>query len=215
MRVGFRVLVPVNQLSRALPRLEADPPLRERLALAFAVDTVTAALRCRRVKEILVLSEDPTVRSAMAELGVDTRVVDSTTDVNAVVGSALRDLADRVPAPICVLMGDLPALETEELTKALDRVSGQSPCVFVEDLAGEGATLVAARVGELRATFGPRAAQRLSRNRVPAVGRDLPGLRCDVDTLGSLRLAAYLGAGRHTSMLLGDALQQPQLGLAR
>ena len=58
------VVIPVKRLDRAKTRLSTRPaPQRGALALAFALDTVRAALACPRVAAVLVVTDDDTVGS--------------------------------------------------------------------------------------------------------------------------------------------------------
>ena len=51
--------MPLKSSSRGKSRLEVDPVLRQRLAVAMAQDTVAAASAADRVADVLVVAEDP------------------------------------------------------------------------------------------------------------------------------------------------------------
>ena len=64
------VVIPVKRLDRAKTRLSTRPaPQRGALALAFALDTVRAALACPRVSAVLVVTDDDEVRASTVALG--------------------------------------------------------------------------------------------------------------------------------------------------
>ncbi|NEC42232.1 2-phospho-L-lactate guanylyltransferase, partial [Streptomyces sp. SID8016] len=68
---GWSLVVPLKPLARAKSRLgrAAGEDARPRLALAFAQDTVAAALDCARVRDVVVVTDDPVAAAALAELG--------------------------------------------------------------------------------------------------------------------------------------------------
>ncbi|MYV99167.1 2-phospho-L-lactate guanylyltransferase, partial [Streptomyces sp. SID3343] len=65
--------MPVKPLSIAKSRLAGTigPGHRPELALAFAVDTVRAALACERVFAVLVVTDDARVAAAVRAAGAD------------------------------------------------------------------------------------------------------------------------------------------------
>ena len=64
------VVIPVKALDRAKTRMSTRPaPQRSALALAFALDTVRAALDCPPVRTVLVVTDDDEVRAATVALG--------------------------------------------------------------------------------------------------------------------------------------------------
>src|SRR5262245_20801441 len=67
---GWSLVLPLKPLHLAKSRLSAYPGgLRGELALAFAVDTVTAALRCPLVKRVLVVTDDPAAAHELTAAG--------------------------------------------------------------------------------------------------------------------------------------------------
>jgi 2-phospho-L-lactate guanylyltransferase len=83
---GFRVLIPVQRLDVALPRMKVAAPQRRDLALAFARDTVDATLKCSEVSDVVVVTEDSAVADAFVGFSVTvTRPVDQCS-----IGSAAR-----------------------------------------------------------------------------------------------------------------------------
>lgn len=202
MRRTFRILIPVQSLAIAQPRLEIAAGLRAALALAFAQDTISSALECASTREVIVVSPDPEVRAAAERLGASAWVSDERQSVTKALQAILSEEDAGSAVPTAVLVSDVPAMEPDELFVALARTSSLHPTVVVNDLAGRGKTLLASRSGLLRPHLRRDSRTPLSQGCVLAVGLDLPGLRCDVDTMEGLRLATYIGVGRHTSALL-------------
>ena len=102
---------------------------------------------------------------------------------------------------MAALLGDLPALGSEELAAALAAASATDHG-FVSDAAGTGTTLLTARPGRsLAPQFGAGSAGRhaLAAEEI----RGGPGLRRDVDTRSDLAEAADLGVGPATAAALG------------
>jgi 2-phospho-L-lactate guanylyltransferase len=200
---AWTLVVPLKPLPRAKTRLaaalgEAD---RARLALAFAQDTVRAALACTRVNGVVVVTDDPHAAHELSALGA--RIVPDAPDagLNPALSHGAQDVRARHPrAALAALNADLPALRPEELGRVLD-LAGRFPRAFLPDAAGSGTTLLTARPGRaLDPRFGPR-----SRARHRASGAeelDLPGVpsvRQDVDTAPDLAAAAALGLGPFTA----------------
>lgn len=199
---SWAVVLPVKMLAQAKSRLaDAAGGHREWLALAVAVDTVTAALACPRVRSAVVVTDDPVAGPELEEAGA--RVVPD--EPGAGLNAALRYGATRAGAAspetgVAALSADLPALRPGELARGLDAAAGHA-VAFVPDAAGSGTTLYAAAPGVAMAPeFGPG-----SRRRHAAAGGHelaLPGIesvRCDVDTPADLERAAWLGLGTRTA----------------
>ncbi|MFI0368539.1 2-phospho-L-lactate guanylyltransferase [Actinomadura sp. 1N219] len=207
----WSLVVPVKVLARAKTRMSAAAgPHRERLALAVAADTVAAALRCDRVRTVIVVTDDPLPAAELAALGA--RVVPDVPDAGlnpALVHGARRGrefaAAAGVSAGVGALSADLPALRPVELARVLDAAAG-SPEAFVPDAAGTGTTLYTARPGvPFSPAFGAdsRAAHRARGARELL----LPGtdtVRRDVDTLDDLRAALALGTGPRTAAVAAE-----------
>ncbi|MEU5144841.1 2-phospho-L-lactate guanylyltransferase, partial [Streptomyces sp. NPDC021139] len=67
----WTLVVPVKPLARAKSRLAdtADDGVRPGLALAFAQDTVAAALACPAVADVAVVTDDARAGRELAALG--------------------------------------------------------------------------------------------------------------------------------------------------
>jgi 2-phospho-L-lactate guanylyltransferase len=205
-RVDWVVVVPVKRLDRAKTRLSTRPaPQRRALALAFALDTVRAAVACPGVVRVVVVADDDEVRTAVSSLGASWVPDEPGSGLNAALTHGAdvvrRGSADRW---LAVLAADLPALRPGELARALAAAT-QVPRGFVADAAGTGTTLLTARPGvDLDARFGARSrAAHAASGAVELVPGPVPGLRRDVDTEVDLWDAQRLGLGAATAALVG------------
>ncbi|GAA2963011.1 2-phospho-L-lactate guanylyltransferase [Kitasatospora cinereorecta] len=181
----------------------AGQDLRPRLALAFAQDTVYAALCCRAVRDVVVVTDDPAAGAALAALGARTVPDAPAAGLNAALEHGARSVRARRPgAAVAALNADLPALRPEELARVLD-FSSTFPRAFVTDAQGIGTTFLSAAPGtELRPAFGgPSRARHLASGAVEIPHSGLDSVRRDVDTGDDLRVALALGVGRYTAGL--------------
>ncbi|WP_327244155.1 2-phospho-L-lactate guanylyltransferase [Streptomyces sp. NBC_01320] len=199
----WSLVVPLKPLARAKSRLTqaTGPLLRPRLALAFAQDTVAAALACRAVRDVVVVTDDPMAGAALSALGA--RIVPDrpAAGLNAALAHGERAIRDRRPAAaVAALNADLPALRPAELSRVLE-FAAEFPRAFVTDAAGIGTTFLSASVGvELRPAFGgPSRARHLASGAVEIVPSGIDSVRQDVDTGADLRAALALGVGPHTA----------------
>jgi 2-phospho-L-lactate guanylyltransferase len=196
------LVVPVKTLDRAKTRLTSatggDPVSHAALALALALDTVSAAVATPGVRRVVTITSDPAVAAEMAALGVESLPEPAQPGLNAALEHGARTLRS---SRIGALQADLPALKPDELQAALEAARGRR--AFVPDRQGTGTTLLlAAPGGELDPRFGIGSAglHRLS-GAVALIGA-WPSLRCDVDTEEDLRLALALGLGTRTANAL-------------
>ena len=196
------LVVPVKRLALAKTRLaQAAGKHRSELALAFALDTVDAALRCPRVRAVVAVTDEDVAARALRMLGA-TVVADFP---DAGLNPALVHGADtaREAHPGCgvgALSADVPALRPDELATALQLASGHDSS-FVRDASHSGTTLLLARVGtELSPRFGPSSAERhADEGAFELLGSGFPSLRRDVDTEADLADAVRLGLGRRSA----------------
>ncbi|MFB4316882.1 2-phospho-L-lactate guanylyltransferase [Actinomadura sp. 21ATH] len=205
-RPQWSLVVPVKVLARAKSRLAAAAgPHRAALALAVAADTVAAALRCDRVRHVIVVTDDPVPAAELGALGA--RIVPDEPDagLNPALVYGARRAREADPATgIGAISADLPALRPGELARVLDEAA-RAPESFVPDAAGVGTTLYATRPGvPFAPAFGgdSRAAHRArgARELRPA---GIDSVRRDVDTLDDLRAALELGTGPRTAAVAG------------
>lgn len=201
----WSLVVPLKPLARAKSRLgqAAGEDARPRLALAFAQDTVAAALACSLVRDVVVVTDDAVAAAALSALGA--RIVPDApaAGLNAALAHGARSVrALRPAAAVAALNADLPALRTDELARVLDFASA-FPSTFLRDAAGIGTTFLAAAGGaEFRPAFGgPSGARHLASGAVEIALSGVDSVRRDVDTGEDLRVALTLGVGSHTARI--------------
>lgn len=199
----WAVVVPLKPPGLGKTRLAGDESLRAELALAFARDVVAAALACPVVAEVVVVTDDSRAAALLRADGART-IDEDGRGLNAAVETGARSARSRDPeVGVAALLGDLPALRPDELTRALTTAWDLRRC-YVPDAGGTGTTLLTARPGVgLAAAFGLASAdEHLASGARPLELDDCPGLRLDVDTLDDLDLARELGLGPATSRAL-------------
>ncbi|MDG4859393.1 2-phospho-L-lactate guanylyltransferase [Streptomyces sp. T-3] len=200
---AWTLVIPLKPLVRAKSRLAdaAGDALRPSLALAFAQDTVAAAVACAGVRDVVVVTDDALAGRELAALGARIVRDEPSEGLNAALAHGAR--AARVIRPssaVAALNADLPALRPTELQRVLDYASA-FPRAFLPDAAGIGTTLLSAGPG---ISLAP-AFEGLSRARHGASGAveiplsDVPGVRQDVDTWDDLEAALALGVGPRTA----------------
>lgn len=200
--IRFCVLVPVKPTALAKSRLSPlGDEARQALVAAFAVDTVTAALSSPLVGAVLVVTDDHVLAATLDRLGAHVVPDGVTDDLNGsllqAAAEARRRWPDLAPAAVCA---DLPALRTDDLTRALQAAS-EHPVSFVPDVNGDGTTMVVALASE---EFAPRFGHgsreaHVSDGAHEIVELDVPTLRRDVDTPDDLRDALRIGVGERTA----------------
>ena len=200
------LVVPVKRLASAKSRLASVAgEHRSDLALAFALDTVEAALAAPPVSAVVAVTDEPAAAQELAALGAT--VVPDQPDAGLNPALVHGTEAARATGPglgVAVLSADLPALRPAELARALDDAAAHSSS-FVRDAASDGTTLLTAAPGtDLRPQFGPGSAQRhAASGAVELTGPSYPSLRRDVDTEADLLAAAALGLGRRSGTVVG------------
>jgi 2-phospho-L-lactate guanylyltransferase len=215
---GWSIVVPVKRLDRAKSRLRATLAARSTpppsaghtggdwhaaLALAMALDTVTAVLAAPLVSRVIIVTGDRTAATALAAIGAIC-VPDSP---GAGLNPALRQgtsTAGRLGSGgIAALGADLPALRTDELNEALATTAELARRTFVADADGTGTTLLAAPAGwPLAPAYGRGSAARHAQRGALPLAPAWPSLRRDVDTAADLAAAAGLGLGANTAALV-------------
>lgn len=202
-RDRWSLVVPLKPLRLAKSRLAqaAGDVRRRRLALAFAQDTVAAALSCALVRDVSVVTDDPTAADGLSALGA--RIVPDApgAGLNAALAHGARAVRARRPAaPVAALNADLPALRPEELARVLS-AAAVFPRAFLADASGIGTTLLAAGPSvELSPAFGgPSRLRHLSSGAVEIDLAGVDSVRRDVDTGDDLLVASALGLGPHTA----------------
>lgn len=191
------LVVPVKTLDRAKSRLVGARLDRPALALAFALDTISAALPV--VRGVLTVTSDPAVVVELRALGVES--VAGPEGLNEALRFGFGVLRSRDAGSVVgALQADLPALRTGELAAALAAARGRA---FCPDRQGTGTTLLLSEPGgDLTPAFGGASAGAHAASGAAALLGPWPSLRHDVDTAEDLRLAADLGLGARTAAAL-------------
>ncbi|WP_419998200.1 2-phospho-L-lactate guanylyltransferase [Streptomyces boninensis] len=205
---GWSLLIPLKRLGQAKTRLAdaASDELRPALALAFALDTVAAALACDAVRDVTVVTDDPVAGERLAALGAFVAADAEGGGLNAaLVQGAAFVRARRPDAPVAALNADLPALRAAELGVALG-AAGAFVRAFLADAEGVGTTLLTAASGvALNPAFGgPSRARHRASGAREIVAAGVASVRRDVDTAADLRAALALGVGPYTSVAAAE-----------
>jgi 2-phospho-L-lactate guanylyltransferase len=201
---GWTILVPVKQTRYAKTRLTGfDAASRRDLAIAFALDTVGAAMACPEVESVVVVTNDPAADRFPA-LGAI--VVPDQPDAGlnpALVFAGQQARKRRADCAVAAISSDLPALRAGDLSHAI-AVAPDTAGWFVADAQGVGTTMLAAPAGaRWQPQFGPhsRAAHRAD-GYAEILAAGLERLRRDVDTPVDLWDATRLGVGAATQAAL-------------
>ncbi|MFG3657917.1 2-phospho-L-lactate guanylyltransferase [Streptomyces sp. NPDC047706] len=199
----WTLVVPVKPLARAKSRLSdaAADALRPGLALAFAQDTVAAALASPAVRDVAVVTDDEVAGRELAALGARIVPDEPGGGLNAALAHGAAAVRARRPkCPVAALNADLPALRPAELARVLD-AAAEFPRAFLPDAAAIGTTLLAAAPGrELLPAFGTDSrARHRGGGAVELRLRGVDSVRQDVDTAVDLRTALALGVGPRTA----------------
>lgn len=196
------VLVPVKPPAVGKSRLVGLPDdLRRELAVAFALDTVSACLATSGVDAVLAVTDDAAFSQRLAALGCEAVPDGVAGDLNACLRLAAAEAARRWPrlSPVAVC-ADLPALRPGDLGSALGALPARAAS-FVADAAGTGTTMYAASVDAFDPRFGPGSRVAHLEAGAVAVEGELASLRQDVDDLDDLHRVLRLGVGPHTTAL--------------
>src|SRR5260221_13036975 len=144
----WSVVIPVKLLAQAKSRLSglagAD---REAMALAMAADTVSGAVACPAVADVIVVSDDPAVRAEAEGAGAEVIADRPAAGLNQALAAGAEHAAARWSGRgLAALTADLPALSSGELEAALTAASaGRAAAGAVP--AGPGHTMYTAKPG--------------------------------------------------------------------
>lgn len=205
--------MPLKPLELAKSRLAAAGGLRPALALAFALDTVTAALACPAVRDVTVVTDDERAGAELAALGAFVIADVPGAGLNAALAHGAATVRRRHGggrSAVGALNGDLPALRAAELAEVLTAAAGAPERAFLADAAGVGTTLLTAAAGSpLSPAFGGASRDRHLGSGAHELTVPAPSVRRDVDTPGDLRVALALGVGPATAaatagLLIGE-----------
>ncbi|MFI5507338.1 2-phospho-L-lactate guanylyltransferase [Mycobacterium sp. NPDC051804] len=203
------LVIAVKRLAAAKTRLAPvfSAATREGVVLAMLIDTITAAAAVPTVQSITVVTPDDVAGDAARQLGA--RVLPDPTPQghrnplnNAI--AAAEEAVRTETSNIVVLQGDLPALQTQELTEAI-AAARTYPRSYVGDRHGTGTSALIAFGVELDPQFGQDSAERHRHSGAIELTGAWPGLRCDIDTPDDLLVARRLGVGATTAQAIAGA----------
>jgi len=197
------LIIAVKRLAAAKTRLAPvfSARTRETVVLAMLIDTLTAAACVGSVGSITVITPDEAAGAAAADLGANV-LADPTPEghgdpLNNAITAAEKEVAGSF-SNIVVLQGDLPALQTQELSGAIVAARHHQRS-FVADRLATGTAALFAFGTALDPKFGPDSSARHRRSGAIELTGAWPGLRCDVDTPADLAVARRLGVGAATA----------------
>ncbi len=200
----YAVLVPVKPPGVAKSRLgQLGDVARAELAAAFAADSVAAALACREVARVLVVTDDHVLASAMRDLGAEV-IPDGADGLNDTLVQAAAEVRRRDgELGVAALCADVCALRPDELSLVL-QAAAPDRMSFLADEQRVGTTAVIAPTTHTFApAFGGQSrARHLAAGALEIDGVDVPTVRRDVDDLDDLEAARKLGVGPRTSLTL-------------
>lgn len=201
---GWTVILPLKGGPTAKSRLGA-PPL---LATAIALDCLDAVLAADEVVSVVVVTPDPQLAALATTAGAEVRP-EATPGAGLL--AAVRDGLTGIGGACAVLLADLPALRSVDLSTALVRAGERlaqvppPPMVFVPDAEGTGTVLLTALTADaMRPEFGADSAAAHQAAGAVRLDLDLPRLRRDVDTPADLQTAVELGVGPRTRSVLAE-----------
>lgn len=200
------LIIAVKRLAAAKTRLGPvfSTRTRENVVLAMLVDTLTAAAPVSALRSITVITPDEAAAAAAAEFGAEI-LADPTPDghgdpLNNAIAAAEHAIAGSF-SNIVVLQGDLPALQTQELSEAIAAARHHQRS-FVADRLGSGTAALCTFGTALNPQFGPDSSAQHRRSGAIELTGPWPGLRCDVDTPADLAAALRLGIGAATTRVV-------------
>jgi 2-phospho-L-lactate guanylyltransferase len=199
MQSPWAVIVPIRKLSQAKSRLDVgEGENRARFAVAFLIDTLSAVRGCPQVGLTVLVTPD----LSLSETGGCCVVHDDGTGIDHAVNVGRDAVVHHGHVgPVAVVLPDLPALDSSELTAVLNSLQ-TSRNAFVSDADLTGTTCVtASSVHTLTTAFGAGSAWRHRNLGFRELFLDVPSVRRDVDTVEQLVRARELGLGRATSEL--------------
>jgi len=204
---AWSLVLPVKRLDAAKSRLRGPAAAhRADLALAFAADTVTAAVATAGVQTVVVVTDDPAVAELTATLGAHVVYDEPDAGLNAALAWGADVAREDAPhAGVAALSADLPALRPAELAEVLAFAGTARGAVVVADAHGSGTTAyLAGAAVPFRPAFGIDSLQAHLAAGALAFSGAAPSIRRDVDTLEDLWAAVALGVGPHTAAVVAS-----------
>ena len=199
----WSIVIPVKTTQSAKSRLDLDGTDRPRVALAIALDTVAAAAQAELTGDVVVVTSDADVQAGVDQIDGARWIADPGMGLNGAVRAGLERANDDARA---ALLGDLPALRSHDLDRALLAATAEERS-FIPDAEETGTVFVAWRSpASYEPHFGGESATRHAEAghvRLPIPPTNT--VRRDVDTIDQLAAARELGLGPRTTALLNAA----------
>lgn len=189
----WTAIVPVKALDGAKSRLSHHADRADH-ALAFALDTVRAAAEATSVGEVVVISDDDRVRTALHDAGLKAHIA---RDLGGGLNACLARAAERIDGPVVMILGDLPCLTGAALESFLGFAAAHQ-VAFVPDTHGTGTTMLAAHT-RAEPHFGERSRAAHAAAGYAEFAGAGPRLRRDVDDDIDLWDALRIGVGPATA----------------
>jgi 2-phospho-L-lactate guanylyltransferase len=199
-------VVALKPATIAKTRLGALPaPIRQRLAIAMALDTLTALAAA--VSRLVVVSDQPTLPGILSRAGIaaELRPEPDPSGMNAALAFGAQILRTAGCDQVLACVGDLPALTPEAVRAALAAADdhGESARMYVPDRLGDGTTMLIANGTDLDPRFqGESASAHRDSGAAGLLLGDFPQARTDVDAPDDVAAVIGLGVGRHTAQLI-------------
>lgn len=199
----FGIIVPIRSLKKGKSRLlTGSDILRQQLALAFFLDTVSALVRCESsVGSIIVVSSDDTIRDYAGDRYEV--VADSETGLTDAIDVGVEWLLKKNHSgPVAIVLPDLP-YATAGAFGAYFLAARKHRKTFLVDSAGCGTTCVtASSVAEVVHRFGLKSARAHNRAGLNPIDIYVPELRSDVDRIEDLYECRNMDLGAATREVL-------------
>ncbi|MGA7049762.1 MAG: 2-phospho-L-lactate guanylyltransferase [Mycobacterium sp.] len=196
------LIIAVKRLAAAKTRLAPvfSARTRENVVLAMLMDTLSAAAGVESFGSITVITPDEAAGAAAVALGANV-LADPTPEghgdpLNNAITVAEQEAIGAF-SNVVVLQGDLPALQTQELSEAVTAARHHQRS-FVADRLATGTAALFAFGSALDPKFGSDSSTRHRGSGAIELTGAWPGLRCDVDTPADLAVARRLGVGAAT-----------------
>jgi 2-phospho-L-lactate/phosphoenolpyruvate guanylyltransferase len=204
--MSWTAVIPVKRLGSAKSRLGgADDPRRPDLALAFALDVISACQSSPSISSVIVVTDDPDVIASAPAVIICAEPAGGGLNRAILAGAALAH------GPVVALAGDLPCLTPSSLEHVL-RLAHSHERSLLSDTQGSGtAMLLSHDAAALDPHFGvtsrsahvERGYVDLALDAPAGIRTLLAGARRDVDTPADLWDAVRIGVGASTAEVLG------------
>lgn len=196
------VVIALKRLELAKTRLDIPPTLRAEMAMAMALDTAAAVIASPVVTSLYVVCPDRAIVCRVKGPCVHVLLREPGNGLNAAMTYGRRFASRAHPTrPVALMIADLPAATTNEVTAVLRAIWLAGSTCVVSDVNGTGTVMLTAPPHVfIRPRFGAHSFLRHLEDGALAITNPfLHGLRRDVDSLDDLEDARQIGVGRHTS----------------